>query len=101
MSSAYPPSRDIPVTPLDIGMGWSSPAQDRAMHDIGEAAAADLRATALALGATVAGAFQYPNYALGDTPLEEMYGDHVARLREIREKYDPTDVMGLAGGFKF
>jgi hypothetical protein len=30
-----------------------------------------------------------------------MYGDNLKRLREIRERYDPTDVMGLAGGWKF
>ena len=89
------------MTPVNIDIGWSSSAQDAAVHDISKAAAADLRATALTLGATVDEAFQYANYALGDTPLEEIYGDNVARLREIKEKYDSTNVMGLAGGFKF
>jgi hypothetical protein len=43
----------------------------------------------------------YVNYALFGTPLEKMYGDHLARLREISEEYDPDGVMGLAGGWKF
>jgi hypothetical protein len=33
-----------------------------------------------------------------ETPLEAMYGE---RLREIKKRYDPEDVMGLAGGWKF
>ena len=46
-------------------------------------------------------AISYPNYALFGTPLEEMYGQHLGRLREIRKKYDPENIMGLAGGWKF
>jgi Berberine and berberine like len=43
----------------------------------------------------------YPNYALFGTPLEEMYGQNLGRLREIRKEYDREDIMGLAGGWKF
>jgi hypothetical protein len=43
----------------------------------------------------------YVNYALFGTPLETMYGQHLERLHEIKEEYDPQDVMGLAGGWKF
>ncbi len=60
-----------------------------------------LRAAALADGQDVEHAVVYPNYALFDTPLEDMYGQNVARLRALRRAVDPEDVMGLAGGFKF
>ena len=63
--------------------------------------AAQARAAVLADGQDLSGAAIYPNYALFDTPLEEMYGENVARLRKIRAEIDPEDVMGLAGGFKF
>jgi hypothetical protein len=43
----------------------------------------------------------YVNYALFGTPVGAMYGEHLERLREIKKKYDPEDVMGLAGGWKF
>jgi hypothetical protein len=43
----------------------------------------------------------YPNYAISDTPLEEMYGTNIQKLREIKVRVDPDNVMGLAGGFKF
>jgi hypothetical protein len=42
----------------------------------------------------------YTNYALFGTPLKMMHGAHVKRLCEIRKKYDPENVMGLAGGWK-
>ena len=61
----------------------------------------DARAAVLADGQDLSHAAVYPNYALFDTPLEEMYGENVARLRKIRAEIDPEDVMGLAGGFKF
>jgi hypothetical protein len=32
----------------------------------------------------------YPNYALGDTPLESLYGVNVPILKSLRSKYDPT-----------
>ena len=43
----------------------------------------------------------YPNYASADTPLSQMYGNNVARLRRIRQAWDPDNVMCLTGGFKF
>ena len=52
-------------------------------------------------GQDLKNAAPYVNYALFGTPLEAMYGEHLERLREIKKKYDPEDVMGLAGGWKF
>jgi FAD/FMN-containing dehydrogenase len=43
----------------------------------------------------------YPNYAIFDTPLTEMYGTNIEKLKKIKGRVDPTNVMGLAGGFKF
>lgn len=43
----------------------------------------------------------YPNYAISDTPLVEIYGSNVGKLKKIKAKVDPDNVMGLAGGFKF
>jgi hypothetical protein len=60
-----------------------------------------IRAVALADGRNVSCAAKYVNYALFGTPLEDMYGGNVERLRKIRAAMDPEDVMGLAGGWKF
>ena len=56
---------------------------------------------ALADGQNVSHAAVYVNYALFGTPLEDMYGGNVQRLREIKAVIDPERVMDLAGGFKF
>jgi hypothetical protein len=60
-----------------------------------------IRSVALADGQNVSHAAKYVNYALSGTPLEDMYGENVKRLREIRAEIDSEDVMGLAGGWKF
>ena len=61
----------------------------------------EARAAVLADGQDLSHAAVYVNYALFDTPLKEMYGANVLRLRKIRARIDPEDVMRLAGGFKF
>ena len=43
----------------------------------------------------------YGNYASARTPLVDIYGDNLPRLRALKTKIDPKNVMGLAGGFKF
>ena len=99
--SAFPPKRDIPVTPLLLSTEWAKAENDEAMHTIVKAATADSYEMAVRNGVSVEDAFVYPNYAEPDTPLESMYGDNVPRPREIKKRYDPGNVMGLAGGWKF
>ena len=60
-----------------------------------------IHAAALADGQNVSHAAVYVNYALFGTPLKEMYGGNVERLRAIRAAIDPDEVMGLTGGWKF
>ena len=71
------------------------------MTDASRKSAATLIKAEIEDGQDLAKAATYPNYALFGTPLENMYGDNVERLREIRKMYDPQDVMGVAGGWKF
>jgi hypothetical protein len=61
----------------------------------------EIRATALKDGQNVSNAAVYVNYALFRTPLNNLYGKNVERLHGISEDYDPHDVMGLAGDWKF
>jgi len=71
------------------------------MVDALRTSAATLVEAGIKDGQDLANAAPYVNYALFGTPLERMYGDNLERLGEIRKKYDPRDVMLLAGGWKF
>lgn len=73
----------------------------KVFHDAMQQSVALIKAKAIAEGQDVANAPVYVNYATFDAPLKDIYGDNVGRLKCIEEKYDPHDVTGLAGGFKF
>jgi hypothetical protein len=99
--SAYPPDRSLTVFPSLIYVGWTSASSDVYMEDAARHSAASLVEAAIQDGQDLKNAATYVNYAMFGTPLERMYGEHLERLRGIRKKYDPEDVMGLAGGWKF
>ena len=71
------------------------------MSDALRLSAASLVEAGIKDGQDLKNAAPYVNYALFGTPLETMYGEHLERLRGIKKKYDPENVMGLAGGWKF
>ena len=95
--SAYPPDRSQVVFPSALFVQWSNASLDDtiafALRNISDT----IHSAALADGQRVLHAAKYPNYALFGTPLENMYGGNVERLRKIRAAIDPDDVMGLTG----
>ncbi|KAI0262277.1 hypothetical protein BGY98DRAFT_1050297, partial [Russula aff. rugulosa BPL654] len=99
--SAYPPDRSHAVFPSVLTVEWSDSSLDDAMAFALRNFADAIRDVALADGQNVSHAAKYVNYALFGTPLEDMYGGNVERLRKIRAAIDPNDVMSLAGGWKF
>ncbi|KAI0043437.1 FAD-binding domain-containing protein [Auriscalpium vulgare] len=99
--SAWPPSRKYPFLPGALFFSWANKSSDSAMLDAFHKSSATIRAAASAEGQNITNAWTYPNYALEDTPVKEMYGDNVARLRAIHKRVDPDNTMGLTGGFKF
>jgi Berberine and berberine like len=99
--SAYPPDRSHAIFPSILVVSWSNASLDETMANAVRGIANKIQAAALADGQNVSHAAVYPNYALFGTPLEDMYGGNVERLREIKAAIDPEDVMGLAGGWKF
>ncbi|KAK0184492.1 FAD dependent oxidoreductase [Armillaria mellea] len=91
-SSAYPSTRDHVVFPTGIFLQWVSESEDEIFHDAA-------KRTAEKLG--VEGESIYPNYAIYDTPVVDMYGEEgVKRMEATRERVDPSGVMLLTGGFK-
>jgi hypothetical protein len=98
--SAYPPDRSRVLFPTNIAFSWSSPANDAYVADALRQTTNTILAAAIAEGQNIANAALYGNYALFGTPVESLYGTNLPRLRCIREKFDPNNVMALAGGFK-
>jgi hypothetical protein len=80
---------------------WSNSSLDDTVAFVLRNISDTVRDVALTDGRNVSHAAKYPNYALFGTPLEDMYGGNVERLRKIRVAIDQEDVMGLTGGWKF
>ena len=99
--SAYPPDRSLAVFPSVVSVEWFNSSFDNEMASTLRQISNAIHTVALSDGQNVTHAAKYVNYALFSTPLEEMYGGNVERLREIRAAIDPQDVMALAGGWKF
>ncbi|KAH9168081.1 FAD-binding domain-containing protein [Lactarius sanguifluus] len=99
-ASAFPPDRSHALFPTAVTFAYTNASLDdtvsRALRSYSDA----VTAVAVADEQNVSHAAVYPNYALFDTPLEDIYGVNLPRLHAIRKAVDPKDVMGLAGGFK-
>ena len=99
--SAYPPDRSQAIFPTSLTIQWSNSSLDDTMAFALRKLSDAIRDVALADGQNVSHAAKYPNNALFGTPLEDMYGGNVERLRKIKAAIDPEDVMGPTGGWKF
>jgi hypothetical protein len=99
--SAYPPDRSQALFPSVVQYTWSNASIDHTIAHAMRQQSDALHNAALADGQNVSHASVYVNYAMFDTPLKDMYGENVPRLRGIRAEVDPEGVMELAGGFKF
>ena len=99
--SAYPPDRSLAVFPSMVYVTWTNASVDGFITDAIRLSTASLIEAGIQDGQDLKDAALYVNYALFGTPVERMYGGHLEWLRKIRKKYDPEDVMGLAGGWKF
>ena len=98
--SAWPPSRENGILPLNIYYAWASPEDDTLINQIMIESADYLTQVAVAEGQDIAETSLYPNYAIYNTTMERIYADNLPKLREVQAKYDPFNVMGLSGGWK-
>ncbi|PPR03987.1 hypothetical protein CVT24_008306 [Panaeolus cyanescens] len=101
LPSAYPAKRDTAFLPFNLAAAWPDVESDGVYHQALKDIANRLRTAAVAQGQKIPkDAAMYPNYALYDTPLENIFGANLPKLRKMKKKIDPENVMGLAGGFK-
>ncbi|THH29548.1 hypothetical protein EUX98_g4654 [Antrodiella citrinella] len=99
--SAWPPNRTKAFVPNNLFFAWTENSADAIMLDGIVASAAQLTIVAEKDGQNISNAPLYNNYAIFSTPLEQIYGENVERLQSIKRVYDPSNVMGQAGGWKF
>ncbi|KAH8987973.1 FAD-binding domain-containing protein [Lactarius hatsudake] len=99
-ASAYPPDRSHAIFPTVVAIAYNNVSLDDTVSKAVRSFSNTVTAAAVADGQNVSHAAVYPNYALFDTPLEDIYGANLPRLRTIKTAVDPKNVMGLAGGFK-
>ncbi|KAI0071682.1 FAD-binding domain-containing protein [Panus rudis PR-1116 ss-1] len=98
--TAWPPTRSQVYVPTSIYLTWTNPRYDDIMANAIRASAAHLTQVAMDEGQDLTNASPYGNYAIFVTPVDEIFGQNLARMRRIKDNYDPQRVMDLAGGWK-
>ncbi|KAF9518739.1 hypothetical protein BS47DRAFT_1358611 [Hydnum rufescens UP504] len=88
-------------TPLLLFFAWPNATEDAAGFSAIKMATTAITQAVINDGQDLSDTVLYPNYALGDTPLESLYGANVPILKSLRFKYDPTGIFLNTGGFKF
>lgn len=86
---------------MNIYYAWDLPISDSLINSVMQTSASYLTDLAVSENQDVGDAPLYPNYAIYDTTLSRLYGDNLSRLQSIKAQYDPDNIMGLAGGWKF
>ncbi|KAJ2916353.1 hypothetical protein MD484_g4056, partial [Candolleomyces efflorescens] len=99
--TAYPFNRSKVYTPFGIVVLWRDPADDEVAAEAVKRIKDTLYTALIAEGQRdIVDAPLYTNYVIYDTPVERIYGSNLPALKRLKARVDPTNVMGLAGGFK-
>lgn len=86
---------------MNIYYAWDLPTSDALINEVMLNSAAHLTQVAVSEGQDVSDVSLYPNYAIYDTTVSRMYSSNLPTLQALKAQYDPDNVMGLAGGWKF
>ncbi|KAG8905914.1 hypothetical protein FRB99_007994 [Tulasnella sp. 403] len=99
--TAWPHKKGKVFGPLLAYFLWDKAEDDDFWVKKMERILKNLRTVALREGCTTNDAPVYSNCALAEnTTVEDVYKGNLERLKKLRRKYDPDDVMRGAGGFR-
>jgi len=88
--------------PLIVWFGWENSLYDDEFVTAVEESVNHLAAVARAEGLLIDDPpVLYGGGVNAETPLVDIYGENLPRLRALQDMIDPDNVMGLSGGFKF
>lgn len=87
--------------PTSLNANWLVATEDTFWRTALKETEAILRTQAESQGDNLSNCPYYPNYSLFDTSLQKIYLGNLPKLKELKKKIDPNNVMGLTGGFKF
>ncbi|CAE6412260.1 unnamed protein product [Rhizoctonia solani] len=97
---AYP--HDNFLMPLNLYFAWVGSLDDEWFRNAIDESARIIREQAIKEGQDIAGAKQikYGNYAAASEDLSSIYGGNLDRLKQLKQAYDPNNIMALAGGYR-
>lgn len=98
--AAYPHKRGEPVGPMLVYIRWENEADDNFWLATLKGTLDRILAVATDLGLTPKEPAYYSNLSLEIMPAHMIYRDNMGWLKEMKAKYDPSDVMGRCGGHK-
>ncbi|KAG2109759.1 hypothetical protein DEU56DRAFT_920282 [Suillus clintonianus] len=99
-SAAWPHKKGRPNGPLLVCFQWEGESNDKYWIGLLMEILQSIRKVAEDEGCTNDKLPIYCNTSLADTPVEDIYKDHLSTLSKIRAKYDPDDMMRRTGGFR-
>lgn len=87
--------------PLNLYFAWLNPADDQFYRQAAIESARLITEQANAEGQNLDQFVLYPNYALDNTPPAQVFGDSLDRLAQLKQRFDPNDVMRQTTYFPF
>ncbi|KAG2053674.1 FAD-binding domain-containing protein [Suillus hirtellus] len=99
-SAAWPHEKGRPNGPLLACFQWEGESNDSFWIGMMKQILQSIQKVAEAEGCTNDKLPKYCNTSLADTPVQDIYKEHLPKLIAIRAKYDPNNMMGRTGGFR-
>jgi len=98
--AAWPHKKGQPNGPLIVCFQWEGENNDAYWIGLLMQILQSIQKVAKQEGCTHDQLPVYCNTSLADTPVENIYKNNLWKLRRIRAKYDPNEMMSRAGGFR-